>query len=187
MPPGPTIAAGKSRHIGRTVIPAHRRSNRRAAAIRALAVMAALHSSRALAGGKFEDQIADVVVWIVVIIVPVVGIAVFWILHVWPEKVAERKNHPQASAIQALCLMSLVFGGLLWPLAMLWAYMKPLEFRLARDDDDDRPLHPGDTVKRVPATAPAEPSEVNALREHVAALQKRLDALDAARKPISTG
>ena len=159
----------------------------RVSAIRALGLIPLLYSGQALASGKFEDQIADVVVWVVVILVPIVGITVFWILHIWPEKVAEQKNHPQASAIQALCLMSLVFGGLLWPLAMLWAYMKPLEFKLARDDDDPPPK-PGDTIRRVPvATTPAEQTEVSALREHVAALQKRLDALDAGRAPISTG
>jgi hypothetical protein len=159
----------------------------RAPAFRALAAMSLLYSGQALASGKFEDQIADVVVWVVVILVPIVGITVFWILHIWPEKVAEQKHHPQAAAIQALCLMSLVFGGLLWPLAMLWAYMKPLEFRLARDDDDPPP-RPGDTVRRTPATtAHADQAEVTALREHVATLQKRLDALDAGRGPISTG
>jgi hypothetical protein len=159
----------------------------RAPALRTLAAMFFLYSGQALASGKFEDQIADVVVWVVVILVPIVGITVFWILHIWPEKVAEQKHHPQAAAIQALCLMSLVFGGLLWPLAMLWAYMKPLEFRLARDDDDPPP-RPGDTVRRTPATtAHADQAEVTALREHVATLQKRLDALDAGRGPISTG
>jgi hypothetical protein len=70
---------------------------------------------------------------------------------------------------------------------MLWAYMKPLEFKLARDDDDPPPK-PGDTVRRTPATtAHAEHAEVTALREHVATLQKRLDALDAGRAPISPG
>ena len=47
------------------------------------------------------------------VIAPVVGIAVFWLVHILPEKIAEKKNHPQAKAIQTLCLLSLVFGGLL--------------------------------------------------------------------------
>jgi hypothetical protein len=160
----------------------------RRSAFRALLAISLLHSGPALANSGLEDKIADVVVWVVVVLVPIVGVAVFWILHVWPERVAEEKHHPQASAIQALCLMSLVFGGLLWPLAMLWAYMKPLEFRLARDEDDDRPLQPGDTVKRTPVAAlPANQAEVSSLREHVVLLQKRLDALDAGRGPVSTG
>ena len=30
-----------------------------------------------------------------------------------------------------MCLLSLVFGGLLWPIAMLWAYIKPMGMRIA--------------------------------------------------------
>jgi hypothetical protein len=150
----------------------------RGSAFRALVAIAALYSGQAFASSAIEDKIADVVVWLVVIMVPIVGISVFWFLHIWPERVAEEKEHPQAAAIQALCLMSLVFGGLLWPLAMLWAYMKPMEFRLARDEDD----HPGapETVKRLPASAArADDAEVIALRQQVAALQRRIDVLDA--------
>ena len=150
-------------------------------AFRALVAMLALYSGQAFASGHMEDAIADVVVWVVVVLVPIIGVTVFWILHIWPEKVAEKKHHPQAAAIQALCLMSLVFGGLLWPLAMLWAYMKPMEFKLARDEDDP---NPGDRLKRVPVgTGRADAAEVTTLREHVATLQARLDALDAARAP----
>ena len=147
-------------------------------AFRALMAMLALYSGQAFASGHLEDKIADVVVWVVVILVPIVGISAFWFLHIWPERVAEEKHHPQAAAIQALCLMSLVFGGLLWPLAMLWAYMKPMEFRLARDEDG----HPGplETGKRVPVgAARADEAEVVSLREQVTTLQRRVDALSA--------
>jgi hypothetical protein len=44
-----------------------------------------------------------------------------WIVHVLPEKIAHKRHHPRRDAIQTLCLLSLVFGGLLWPLAWLWA------------------------------------------------------------------
>jgi len=146
-------------------------------AFRALVAMSTLYSGHAFANSAIEDKIADVVVWLVVILVPIVGISAFWFLHIWPERVAEAKHHPQAAAIQALCLMSLVFGGLLWPLAMLWAYMKPMELRLARDDDH----HPGpDVVKRTPVVpARADETEVLSLREQVATLQRRVDALNA--------
>lgn len=152
----------------------------RASAFRVLLAMSALHSGQAFASSAIEDKIAGVVVWIVVIFVPIVGISVFWLLHIWPERVAEQKHHPQAAAIQALCLMSLVFGGLLWPLAMLWAYMKPMEFKLARDEDDDRPIRPDATVRRTPVAAE---TEVVSLREQIVALHKRIDAIDARRAP----
>jgi len=36
-----------------------------------------------------------------------------------------------------LCLLSLVFGGMLWPLAWLWAYTKPVIHKLAYGTDKD--------------------------------------------------
>lgn len=155
----------------------------RLSAFRALVAMSVLYSGQALANSGLEDKIADVVVWLVVILVPIVGVTVFWVLHVWPERVAEQKHHPQAAAIQALCLMSLVFGGLLWPLAMLWAYMKPMEFKLARDEDDPQG-RPDAVVKRTPVgAAHADETEVKSLREQVAALQRRLDTIEIGRAP----
>jgi hypothetical protein len=38
-------------------------------------------------------------------------------------------------AIHTLCLLSLVFGGMLWPVAWLWAYTKPVGYRLAYGTD----------------------------------------------------
>src|SRR4051794_13411978 len=75
-------------------------------------------SARAgLLHGETLDSVADVLCWIVLVVAPIVGIAVFLLIHIMPEKIAERRQHPQAKAIQCLCLLSLVFGGLLWPLA----------------------------------------------------------------------
>jgi CBS domain containing-hemolysin-like protein len=95
--------------------------------------------ARVLAMSVFEgetlDTIAEVLAWVVIVIVPIVGIAVFWIIHILPEKIAEQRRHPQAKAIQTLCLLSLVFGGLLWPLAWLWAYSKPVFYKMAYGTD----------------------------------------------------
>ena len=85
--------------------------------------------------GEALDQVADVLTWVVLLVAPLAGIAVFWLVHILPEKIAEKREHPQAKAIQCLCLLSLVFGGLLWPLAWLWAYSKPVLHRLAYGTD----------------------------------------------------
>ncbi len=69
--------------------------------------------------------------WVVIFVVPAVAITLFWVVHVMPEKIAHKSHHPQRKAIQTLCLLSLVFGGLLWPLAWLWAYTKPVGYKLA--------------------------------------------------------
>ena len=103
----------------------------------ALGVVAALptpaHAS--MFEGETLDKVANVLSWVVLLVVPVVGIAVFWLVHILPEKIAEKRRHPQAKAIQVLCLLSLAFGGLLWPLAWLWAYSKPVLYKMAYGTD----------------------------------------------------
>jgi len=81
-------------------------------------------------------------------------ITVFWLVHILPEKVAEKKRHPQAKAIQVLCLLSLVFGGLLWPLAWLWAYSKPVMYKMAYGTDVSDEHHGETPTRRQPAPAP---------------------------------
>ena len=85
--------------------------------------------------GETLDKVADVLAIVVLIIVPVVAIVVFWLVHVMPERFAEKYHHPQAKAIQVLCLLSLVFGGLLWPVAWLWAFTKPVTYKLSYGTD----------------------------------------------------
>ena len=75
-------------------------------------------------GGGVEDKIADIASWVVLIVLPIVGIYLFWQAHIYPEKVAEKNHHPQLNAIKSLCLLSLLFGGLLWPFALVWANYK---------------------------------------------------------------
>ncbi|HEU5295912.1 MAG TPA: DUF3302 domain-containing protein [Burkholderiaceae bacterium] len=101
----------------------------------ALGLPGAAHAS--LLSGEALDTAADVIAWIALIIVPVVAIAVFWLVHILPEKIAENKKHPQAKAIQVLCLLSLFFGGMLWPIAWLWAYTKPVLHKMAYGTDVD--------------------------------------------------
>jgi CBS domain containing-hemolysin-like protein len=98
-------------------------------------MLAATAADASMFAGEALDTAANVLAWIVLIVVPIVGIVVFWLVHILPEKVAEQKRHPQAKAIQVLCLLSLVFGGLLWPLAWLWAYSKPVMYKLAYGTD----------------------------------------------------
>jgi len=91
--------------------------------------------------GEALDTAADVIAWVALIIVPIVAIVVFWLVHILPEKIAENKRHPQAKAIQVLCLLSLVFGGMLWPIAWLWAYTKPVLHKMAYGTDVDEHGH----------------------------------------------
>jgi len=80
---------------------------------------------------EMMDAAAMYIAWFVLCVVPIGVIVLFWLVHVMPEKIAEKRHHPQKDAIHTLCLLSLLFGGLLWPLAWLWAYTKPIGHQLA--------------------------------------------------------
>ena len=84
---------------------------------------------------ELEDKLATFLALFVIFVVPVVLIALFWMVHILPEKIAHKRHHPQFEAIRTLCLLSLVFGGLLWPLAWIWAYTKPVGYKLAYGTD----------------------------------------------------
>ena len=84
---------------------------------------------------ELMDTAANWLALFVLCIVPIGGIVLFWLVHVLPEKIAEKRHHPQKQAIHTLCLLSLVFGGLLWPVAWLWAYTRPVGYRLAYGTD----------------------------------------------------
>jgi hypothetical protein len=95
-------------------------------------------------------------------------------VHILPEKIAEQKRHPQAKAIQVLCLLSLVFGGLLWPLAWLWAYTKPALYKLAYGTDVAEIAHGEDGGEAASAPPVPAPDEIATLRERLAALETQV-------------
>jgi hypothetical protein len=140
-------------------------------------------ASASLFQGETLDALADYISWAVLVIAPIVGIAAFWLVHILPEKVAEKKRHPQAKAIQTLCLLSLVFGGLLWPLAWLWAYSKPVFYRAAYGTDVSDEGHDGGGK---PPDAKADDTQVHVLpasdgsgvtQEEVQRLREQLDRM----------
>jgi hypothetical protein len=130
----------------KSLSPRHRRT---ATFAGALALFAALPARASFLSGETLDTAADVLAIIVLIIVPVIGIVVFWLVHVLPERFAEKRHHPQTEAITTLCLLSLVFGGLLWPIAWLWAFTKPVAYRVAYGTDKGEEWHEamGDKAK----------------------------------------
>ncbi|MCC7040259.1 MAG: DUF3302 domain-containing protein [Burkholderiales bacterium] len=99
--------------------------------------------------GDALDTMADWIAIIVLVVVPLGVLVVFWMIHVLPEKIAEKRHHPQKDAINTVCLLSLVFGGLLWPIAWIWAYTKPVAYRAAygTDKHDDYYLDMGERAR----------------------------------------
>jgi hypothetical protein len=102
---------------------------RGAALAASLAVATNAHA--AFLSGEALDTAADWLALFILFAVPIAAIILFWLVHVLPEKIAEKRHHPQKDSIKVLCLLSLVFGGMLWPIAWLWAYTRPVLFKAA--------------------------------------------------------
>jgi CBS domain containing-hemolysin-like protein len=116
--------------------------------------------------GEALDTAADYIALFVIFVVPIVVVAAFWFVHILPEKIAEQREHPQKEVINVICLLSLVFGGLLWPIAWIMAYSKPVMYKMAygRDKHDDY-------------YAALEEKDAAILGDDVARLRTELDAL----------
>jgi CBS domain containing-hemolysin-like protein len=102
------------------------RTSRGLAAAAALAPWGA-HAS--IFQGETLDAVANGLSWFILFIVPIALVGLFFYVHVLPELIAERRQHPHKDSIKVLCILSLFFGGLLWPFAWLWAYTKPIGYR----------------------------------------------------------
>ncbi len=160
------------------------------AAVGSLALPSAAQAS--LLSPEAEDAVAKYVALFALFFVPVLLIVLFWMVHVLPEKIAHKRHHPQLEAIKTLCLLSLVFGGLLWPIAWLWAYTKPVGYKMAYGTDKS-PDYFKEHGLPEPANAAADirervaalegrgvpASELDAIRTDLAALEARLAASDA--------
>jgi CBS domain containing-hemolysin-like protein len=164
-----------------------------AAALATLLAATPAHAS--FMQGETLAKAANVIAWVVIVIVPIVAIVVFWLVHILPEKIAHKRHHPQTEAIQVLCLLSLVFGGMLWPLAWLWAYSKPVLYKMAYGTDKAGDGHAEPAAKssaqspdlradvarlrsdldKVVAQSGA-PRELSAIRDQLAALEPKLAA-----------
>jgi hypothetical protein len=158
------------------------------------ALLASVPAHASFMSGETLAKAANVIAIVVIVLVPIIGIVVFWLVHILPEKIAHKRHHPQQEAIQVLCLLSLVFGGLLWPLAWLWAYSKPVLYKMAYGTDKAEVHDAGiavgaaaagtlhDDVARLRAdlariaAQDGAPSELTELRDRLAALEPRLAA-----------
>jgi CBS domain containing-hemolysin-like protein len=133
---------------------------------------------------ELEDKLAGFIALAVIFVVPVVLIVLFWMVHILPEKIAHKRHHPQFEAIRTLCLLSLVFGGLLWPIAWLWAYSRPVMYKMAYGTDTvdhDADESPGDEAAHAATLKDriarleerASPADLQALRADVDALEAK--------------
>jgi len=63
---------------------------------------------------------------VLIILLVLIGVIVVY-LGTLPGKIAKGRNHPQAEAINVASWLGIITAGLLWPFALIWAYIRPHE------------------------------------------------------------
>lgn len=93
----------------------------------------------------------DIFTWVVLLVIIASVVVVFVVLGMLPGKIARKRQHPQAEAINVASWLALIFGFAAWPFVLVWAYLQPVA----------RPL---------------DQSELNAIRRRRAELEADIEA-----------
>ena len=68
----------------------------------------------------------DMMAFAVFAILLIVAVIIVVSLGQLPGRIAQKRRHPQAAAINAAGWLGVATLGLLWPLALIWAFLKPV-------------------------------------------------------------
>src|ERR1700751_6167546 len=81
--------------------------------------------------------VLDGVTFVVFALLLTVAVILIVSLGQLPGQLARKWGHPQASAINVARWIGIATGGLLWPLALIWAFITPSRSRAGKNE------HPG--------------------------------------------
>lgn len=70
-------------------------------------------------------DLLDAFTFVVFALLIAVAVIVIVNLGQLPGQLARKWGHPQAAAINVASWLGLATGGLLWPLALIWAFLVP--------------------------------------------------------------
>jgi hypothetical protein len=71
-------------------------------------------------------DIFDIIAFVVFVVLIVAVVIIVVSLGQLPGRIAEKRGHPQAAAINVASWLGLATGGLLWVIALIWAFLKPV-------------------------------------------------------------
>ncbi len=110
--------------------------------------------------------------WIVLATLFLAFVAAIVYLGSLPGNIARQRNHPQADAITAASWIGLALGGLGWPIAFVWAFVRqgPLGAEAASDVGLEEPVDGSSS------------SETAELAQRVVALEQRLNSMEPMKK-----
>jgi ABC-type Mn2+/Zn2+ transport system permease subunit len=71
-------------------------------------------------------DVFDIIAFVVFAVLLVMGVILVVSLGQLPGRIARDRGHPQAAAINVMGSTGVATLGVLWPVALDWAFMKPL-------------------------------------------------------------
>jgi hypothetical protein len=71
-------------------------------------------------------DIFDIIAFVVFAVLIVMAVVIVVLLGQLPGRIAHQRGHPQAAAITVCGWLGLATVGLLWPVALIWAFLKPV-------------------------------------------------------------
>ncbi len=70
-------------------------------------------------------DVFDVMAFVVFGVLLVMAVIIVVSLGQLPGQIAQKRGHPQAAAINVASWLGVATFGLLWPLALIWAFLTP--------------------------------------------------------------
>jgi len=127
MQPSPQVAAGdggrRRRNPGSLTYPDLRDSGRSRCTCRRSGRGAATNKTAAIMDSSFG--VLDGFAFVVFAVLIAAGVIIVVSLGQLPGRLARKWGHPQAAAINAMGWVGMATGGLLWPVAFIWAFVNP--------------------------------------------------------------
>jgi hypothetical protein len=80
-------------------------------------------------------EMIDVITLAIILIVVAANVAFFLWLASLPGKIARQRGHAQADAVAVAGWLSLLTLFTTWPLALIWAYFRPVAVRVVGDSE----------------------------------------------------
>jgi len=81
----------------------------------------------------------DIFALVVLLVLLASAVAIWVILGMMPGRIARKRNHPQADAINVCGWFGVITMGLLCPLAYIWAYTSPMHVVTDESVDGEQP------------------------------------------------
>jgi len=100
----------------------------------------------------------DAFAFLVFAVLIFVGVVIVVNLGKLPGQLAHKWNHPQASAINAMSWIGIATGGLLWPIAFIWAFTTPVGTKSVIKEDIQADGSADRNATAAPVTALRKPT-----------------------------